>query len=100
MWENLEIDLGIIHANLAAVAIFRFIGPCDPQDVEVHAGCGCSPGVWNSTTKELTVMYTPSKVPAQVVGNQHVRKVTKMIYLCNGERYEDNLFFKAQVLNE
>lgn len=100
MWESYEIDLGLIITNQSYKVQFKFTGDCIPQQVEVHSSCGCSNGIWNETTKIVEVMYNPSKIPPQVIGNQIIRKSLKIIYICNGNRLEENLFFKAELINE
>jgi hypothetical protein len=100
MWQNIEIDLGLITTGKSHVIHFNFVGDCNPQQVEIHASCGCNNALWNESLRVLNVTYNPSKIPPQVVGNQHIRKSIKMNYICNGNKYEDNLFFKAQLVNE
>lgn len=100
MWENVEIDLGLVHTEIYHVISFKFIGECTPESVEVHTSCGCSNGRWNGIARTLEVSYRSGKIPPQVVGNQHIRKSVKISYLCNGNKCEEDLFFKAQLVNE
>lgn len=54
--------------------------PNIPAIAKIKGDCGCTKGTFDTTTKQLTVLYNAGEIPKQVLGNQSIWKTIRVIY--------------------
>lgn len=99
MWKNTVINIGNVLPKHTYPVKFEFTGECEPKDVTIRTSCGCTNARWDKEKRVLSVTYRSGNIPRHLNVDTHaVSKSVKMQYICNDEKKNDTLTFKAVII--